>query len=180
VAFPPAHLLVGAGVGELVRIPARLSRWHAWAAGAGFALLPDADTILLFALGGRAPNHGVYTHSLVSVMVVAICVWAFLGPRWTLLAAAAYISHLVVDLLREGTTSVYLLWPFVDEPVPGLYPLFPTIPFEAGGGALGVPPTLYGPSPLERVLEQTLIGAAFFLAALAFTAIRRRAGRRAR
>ncbi|HEV2131030.1 MAG TPA: metal-dependent hydrolase [Longimicrobiaceae bacterium] len=180
MAFPPAHLLVGAGVGELVRGPARLPHWQAWAAGAGFAVLPDADTMLRFALGVSAPDHGVYTHSLVSVMVVAICTWVFLGPRWALVAAVAYISHLMVDLLREGSTSVRLLWPFLDEPAQGLYPLFPTIPFEAGEGLGGAAPTLYGPSPLRRVVEQTLIGAAVFLGALSFTAIRRRAGRPAR
>ncbi len=176
MAFPPAHFLVGAGVGELLRSPARLSRGRAWVAGGLVALLPDLDTILRFALGAPAPNHGVYTHSLVAVMIVGACVWAFLGPRWALLAGAAYASHLVVDLLRAGRTSVHLFWPFLSEPVPGLYPLFPTIPFEAGGGPLGLPPTLYGPSPLHRVLQQTLIGAAFFLLALAITAIHRRVG----
>lgn len=134
--------------------------------------------MVLFAIGERAPSHGVYTHSLVAVLVVALSVWAFLDRRWALLAASAYLSHLGVDLLREGNTSVHLAWPFVREPAQGVYPLFPTVPFEAGGGLLGESPSFYGADPLGRMIEQTLIGAGFFLGALVLAALLRGGRRR--
>ncbi len=181
MAFPPAHLLVGAGIGELARGGRPLPRLWAWGVGGFFAFLPDLDTAVSFALGRAAEYHGVFTHNLAATLLVALLVWAVAGPRWALLAGTAYASHLLVDVLEaQETTNVRLAWPLSDARMPSLVPLFPSVPFERGKGAFSAALSLYGPRPLQRVLEQTLIGAGFFLTALAFTAIRRRAARPAR
>lgn len=166
MALPPAHFLVGAGIGELTRGPDGLARWQVWAAGGLIALLPDTTTMVLFAMGERAGSHGMYTHTLLAVALVAAVGGVIGGWRWALLAGAAYGSHLLVDLLRAGTASVYLLWPLSDQPAQGIYPLFPTVPFEAGGGILGEAPGLYGSRPVETFVAQTLVGAGFFAVAL--------------
>ena len=158
-------MLVGAACGEVVRGKS-IRRSHAWAAGAVIALLPDMDSIVLLSLGQSAAAHGFYTHTLLAVAVVTAVAWAVGGTRWGMLAGAAYASHLLVDLLRDGsTTSVFLLGPFLATAAPPLAPLFPTIPFE-WGESFGPLPGLYGEQPLQRLLLQTLIGAAIFVAAI--------------
>jgi hypothetical protein len=172
-------MLVGAACGELVRGSA-IPRSRAWIAGAAIAVLPDVDSVLLLSLGHSAVTHGLFTHTLFAIVLVGGTAWLLAGARWGVLAAAAYGSHLIVDLLRVGdTTSVYPLGPFRAASLPPLAPLFPSIPFE-WGESLGFLPGLYGPQPLRQLLLQTLIGLALFLGAVIGTAMIRRSSRPAR
>ncbi len=175
MAFPPAHLLVGVGAAELARVPTPLPFWKVWLVGACFGVVPDIDTVILFLLGEASPHHGLYTHNLVAIGVVALLVWSFAGAHWALIAGTAYASHLVVDLLREGMTSVHLLWPLSSEPVEGLAPVFPTVPFDRVNGGFA----FFGTDPWGKILDQILIGAAFFIIAVLLAAALRqlRAGR---
>jgi membrane-bound metal-dependent hydrolase YbcI (DUF457 family) len=139
--------------------------------GAFFGVLPDLDTAILFLHGAAAPNHGLYTHNLVALAAVTLLVGFAAGRDWGLVAGAAYASHLVADLLRDGaTTSVHLLWPLSREPLAPLAPVFPTIPFDRPDGVL----TLYGPEPLVMLVRQTLIGVGFFALAVGVGAAVRR------
>jgi membrane-bound metal-dependent hydrolase YbcI (DUF457 family) len=169
--LPPAHLFVGAGAAELARGSTDLPAWKVWLVGAFFGVLPDADTGILFLLGADAPHHGVYTHNLVAVGLVAAAVALLAGAAWGMVAGAAYLSHLAADLLREGgTTSVHLLWPLSAEPMAPLAPLFPRVPFDRHNGELA----LYGTDPIGAIVEQTLIAAGFFALAVVTSALFRR------
>ncbi|MEM1097791.1 MAG: metal-dependent hydrolase [Planctomycetota bacterium] len=87
----------------------------------GFALLaPDLDLLIGLASGhGLRPLHGGPTHSLLVAPLFALA-WmlpgkAIVGTAWryrTLwtLAAAAYASHVALDLFTPGR-GVGLLWP---------------------------------------------------------------------
>jgi hypothetical protein len=172
-------MLVGAACGEVVRGSA-IPRSHAWMVGAVIAVLPDMDSVLLLSLGHSAATHGLYTHTLIAVGVVGVLGWIAGGWRWCVLGSAAYVSHLLVDLLRVGdSTSVYPFGPFHAESLAPLAPVFPSIPFE-WGESLGPLPGLYGPQPLRQLLLQTLIGLALFLGAVIGAAVIKRSSRPAR
>jgi hypothetical protein len=175
--LPPAHFLLGAAAAELARIPTSLPLWKVLAVGAFFGLLPDLPTGILFLMGADAPHHGLYTHNLVALVGVGLIVGAAASPSWGLVAAAAYASHLLADLLREGTTtSVYLGWPLSNEAWAPLAPVFSRIPFDRQGGTFA----LYSPDPMRDVAEQTLMAAGVLVAALLVAAAARRVrGRRA-
>jgi len=166
LALPPAHMLVGAACAELVRGPT-IGRWRAWGVAALVAVLADVDSAARLWLGQGAASHGLFTHSAVAVLTVALAAGAIGGRRWALIVGAAYASHLLVDLLREGaTTSVYLFWPLSTPALPPLAPVFPNIPFEADSG-LWPPLELHGPRPLRAFFWQTSIGLGVLAAAVA-------------
>ncbi len=162
MAFPPAHLLVGAGVAELVISAKPLPRWKAWLVGALLAALPDMDLVLGILVGTRGEYHGTFTHSLLAVAVVALVAWMLAGQRWAVLAGTTYASHLVVDLLDDrGRTNVLLGWPFTDERPFAIARVFPTVPFEHGGGILTALFSLFEPETFDRLLLQTAIAGIF-------------------
>jgi membrane-bound metal-dependent hydrolase YbcI (DUF457 family) len=164
MAFPPAHMLVGAGAAELVRTGVPLPRWRAWAVAAVLAALPDTDIILGIALERGGAYHGTFTHSIAAVIVVALLAWAVAGRRWAALAGAGYGSHLLVDLLDDrGRTNVLLGWPFTDERPLAIARLFPTVPFEQGGGVLNATLSLFRPDVFGPLLLQTAVGGILFL-----------------
>ena len=183
MAFPPAHLLVGAGVAEVVRTGVPLPRWRAWVVAAALAVLPDVDIVLGLALGRGGTYHGTFTHSVLAVVVMAAAAWVAAGRRWAVLAAAGYGSHLLVDLLdARGRTNVLLGWPFTEARPFAIAPLFPTVPFEQGRGAVRAALSLLEPEVFSRLVEQTAIGAVCFAALLLLAAVLRAArfsGRRA-
>jgi membrane-bound metal-dependent hydrolase YbcI (DUF457 family) len=167
MAFPPAHMLVGAGVAEVVGTAVPLPRWRSWLVASVLAVLPDADIILGIALGRGAEYHGTFTHSVVAVLVIAVLAGAVAGPRWAALAGAGYASHLAVDLLDDrGRTNVLLGWPFTDERPFAIARIFPTVPFEQGEGPVAAALSLLRPDVLERLLLQTAVGAGFLLVLL--------------
>jgi membrane-bound metal-dependent hydrolase YbcI (DUF457 family) len=180
MAFPPAHMLVGAGIAEVVRVYEPLPRWRAWVAAAALAALPDADIMLGLALGQGGADHGTFTHSIVAVVVVGLVAWAVAGRRWGVLAAAAYASHLVVDLLDDrGRTNVLLGWPFTETRPYAIARFFPTVPFEQGHGAMAAARSLLEPEVFSRLLQQTALGALCFVLLL-LVAAALRAGRLSR
>jgi membrane-bound metal-dependent hydrolase YbcI (DUF457 family) len=174
VPYPPAHILIGIGVAELVRGRLRY-RWAVWLAAAGFALLPDLDVAIRAATGEWGPVDRSFTHSLVGVAAVSALVWLAAGPRWSLVAGAAYASHLLADLLQDQRiTSVVPGWPFQDRGMVPLAPLFPRVPVERGSGMRQAALSLLEPAALERLLLETAIAGAIFLACLAVAALLRR------
>lgn len=177
MALPPAHLFIGAAAGEALRNTGT-PPWRAWAFGGFVAVLPDLDSVLRLVAGSSAPDHGRYTHTLLATVAVALLVGGLLGRRWGIVGGAAWASHLLVDLLREGSaTSVYLLGPFVARSLPSLAPVFPVVPFE-WTGAPGFFPQLHGSAPLHALAVQTLIGGVLFALAVGGSYVLRHRQRR--
>lgn len=163
MAFPPAHLLIGIGAAELARAGMRepLPRWRAYAVSATLAVVPDFDIIPGILVGQGAAYHGTATHSIAAVLAVALIARWIAGWRWAAVAALGYASHLVVDLLDDrGRTNVLLGWPFTLERPLAIAHLFPTVPFEHGGGPAGAALSLLRPDVLQALAVQTLIGLA--------------------
>ncbi|HEV2147784.1 MAG TPA: metal-dependent hydrolase [Longimicrobiaceae bacterium] len=177
MAFPPAHMLVGAGVAEVVRSAAPpLPRWRAWAVGAALAVVPDLDFVLDLVLQRGATYHGTFTHSLVATLVVALAAGALAGRRWALLAGAGYGSHLLVDLLDDrGRTNVLVWWPLSDERPLAIARVFPKVPFWVGGRLEDSVRSLGQPEVLVALARQTGVALLLFLALLAVALIVRRA-----
>ncbi|HET8656853.1 MAG TPA: metal-dependent hydrolase [Longimicrobiaceae bacterium] len=172
MSFPPAHFLVGAGVAELTLTAVPLPRWKAWVVGGLLAVSPDVDIGLGMLLGRGGEYHGTFTHSVFAVVVVTLVAAALAGRRWAFLAGATYASHLAVDLLDDrGRTNVMLGWPLTLDNPDAIARVFPTVPFEQGRGALHAALSLLHPVVLHRLIEQTMIGALFFLALVAWAAL---------
>jgi inner membrane protein len=113
---PLTHITTGVICSQLVPAP---SRWWAAAAGAIFALLPDADYFFIFwdRLAFIRYHRG-FTHSLVALPLFALAA-ALLGrylggPRWFkplfIIGLAVLGSHLFLDLATSYGTQ--LLSPF--------------------------------------------------------------------
>jgi hypothetical protein len=156
MALPPIHFLVGAACGEAVRgrtVPA----WKAWTVGGFLGVAPDAASAYMLLSGSEAPLHGLYSHTIIAVMVVGALGYAIGGRRWGLLAAMAWGSHILVDLLRKaGSTSVYLFGPFHQDAAGPIFRLIPHIPFDVHQGGAVV--TLYGFNPLKSLIIQVMFG----------------------
>ncbi|GIM48520.1 metal-dependent hydrolase [Collibacillus ludicampi] len=65
--------------------------------------------IALWALIAALSPHRGITHSLIGLLFATYGLMGWLGPLWTVFAAA-YLSHLVADMLTDG--GVPLLWPW--------------------------------------------------------------------
>ncbi len=179
MAFPPAHFLVGAGAGEVVRSAARLPRWRAWAVAGALAVAPDLDLVLDIFLRRGSSYHGTFTHSLTAVAVVGLAAWLLAGRWWALLSAAGYGSHLLVDLLDDrGRTNVLLWWPITRQQPFAIARVFPQVPFDLGGGMREAVLSLFSVEVIAGVALQTAIGAGLFLALLLLAwGVRRLRGR---
>ena len=182
MAFPPAHLLIGAGFAEVARAasPRPPPRWAAWAVGGCVAALPDVDIVLGIARGVGGAYHGTFTHSAAAVLVWTLVGYALGGGRWAAVAGLGYASHLLVDLLDDsGPTNLMLGWPFrVDKPH-SLGRLFPKVPVE-GEGIVETALNVLRPDSLRLLVQQTALAAACFAALLLLAAaIRRVRGGRA-
>lgn len=177
MAFPPAHILVGAGVAEVVRAGQRRppGRMLAWSVGAVLAASPDVDIVLGILLGRGGEYHGTFTHSLTLTVAVGAVAWMLAGWRWGVLAGATYLSHLLVDLLDDrGRTNVLLLWPFTDEQPYAIARIFPPVAFAQGEGPVGAALSLFRPDVFAQLILQTAYGAAFFALLLLLAALVRR------
>jgi inner membrane protein len=128
---PLTHLTTGLICSQLLPAP---SRWWAAAAGAIFAVLPDADYLCIFwdRLAFIRYHRG-FTHSLVAVPLFALA-GALLGralggPRWLkplfLIGIAVLLSHLLLDLATSYGTQILspfsrrrfsLDWIFIIDP----------------------------------------------------------------
>ncbi len=166
MALPPLHLAVGAACAEVGR-PAGFPRFQAWAIGAFIGFVPDIPSAVRLLLGLEAANHGVYSHSLLAVVVAFGVGTALGGLRWGSVFGSAYATHLLVDLLREsGRTSVYLWSPFSFESASPILRLVPHVPFDVfhNGSVF----SLHGHNPALGLMIQIGIGAAVLGAAVAF------------
>jgi membrane-bound metal-dependent hydrolase YbcI (DUF457 family) len=176
MAFPPAHMLVGAGLAEVACACMHHPppRRFAWAAAAVLAASPDGDIILGILLGRGGDYHGTFTHSLTAAAVVALVAYALGGARWAVIAGGAYASHLLVDLLDEsGPTNLMLGWPFTGARPYSIGKVFPKVPVD-GEGIVDTAMKLLRPEPMKLLLIQTLMAAAVFaVLVLAARGIRR-------
>jgi membrane-bound metal-dependent hydrolase YbcI (DUF457 family) len=173
MAFPPAHALIGAGLGELVSAGRPLPRWKVWLVAGTAAALPDCDIVIGILRGRGGAYHGTFTHSISAVVVIALLVYAFAGPRWSLVAGAGYASHLLVDLLDEtGPTNLMLGWPFTGQQPYSIAKVFPKVPVE-GNGMIDTALRLLRPDALEKLVLQTLLGAAIGLVLMLLAALLR-------
>lgn len=164
MAFPPTHMLVGAGVAEVVRGVVPLPRWKAWTVAAILAVVPDFDIVLGIFTGSASAYHGTFTHSVLVTAGIGVLGWVLAGPRWGVLSTAGYGSHLMVDLLDDrGRTNVLLGWPFTETRPFAIAKVFPQVPFEQGNGVWHAFLSLFEPQSLARLTEQTLLGALFFV-----------------
>lgn len=176
MAFPPAHMLVGAGFAELACAGMRNPppRWRTWSVAAVLAAGPDADIIIGILRGRGGADHGTFSHSLTAVVIIALMGYAAGGGRWAAIGGMAYGSHLLVDLLDDsGPTNLMLGWPFTGARPYSIGKLFPKVPVDGYGMADTVRKALR-PEPLWNLALQTLLGAAIFAALLLAAAVLRR------
>lgn len=179
MAFPPAHMLVGAGFAEVVGAVTPLPRWKAAFVAASLSVLPDVDfAVGLVDRGVASVYHGTFTHSIFATLVVGALAWMLAGRAWGLLATAGYGSHLLVDLLDDrGRTNVLLGWPFSQEYPFAIARIFPTVPFAHGNGVLRAALSLLEPRVFEQLALQTFVGAAMLAFLLLLTRLIRRTKR---
>jgi membrane-bound metal-dependent hydrolase YbcI (DUF457 family) len=181
MAFPPAHMLIGAGFAEVARagMDDPPPRRYSWALAAVLAASPDGDIILGILLGRGGSLHGTFTHSLTAAVVVALLAYALGGGRWAAIAGVGYASHLLVDLLDEsGPTNLMLGWPFTGAKPYSIGKLFPKVPVE-GDGMVDTALNVLRPQSLANLVIQTLMAAAIYGAlVLAARGIRRMRARR--
>ena len=164
MAFPPAHMLIGAGLAELARagMVRPPPRRYVWAVAGVLAAAPDGDIILGILLGRGGSLHGTFTHSVTAAVIVAMVAYAAGGARWAVIAGIGYASHLLVDLLDEsGPTNLMLGWPFTGARPYSLGKLFPKVPVE-GDGMVDTALNVLRPESLLNLVIQTGMAAAIF------------------
>jgi membrane-bound metal-dependent hydrolase YbcI (DUF457 family) len=166
--LPPAHMLFGAAAAQAVAAPTPLPRYRVWAVGAVFGLLPDLDYGIRILTGEFAPIERSALHSLPATALVTLAVWILAGRLWAAVGGTAYASHLLADLLQDqARTSVALFWPFQEQGMEPLLPLFPSVPVQRGEGVMGAATGLFQGTSLAPFLQETAIAAGLFAAVLA-------------
>jgi len=177
--LPPAHFLIGAGAADLASAGSTLPRLRVWLAGGLVALLPDMDTGLGVLLGQGNAFHGLYTHTLAALFGILAVVFLVAGIRWAGVAASAYGSHLMIDLLEDrGATSVQLWWPFSQQRSNSIAPLFPSVPWRQGEGPQGAAISLLEAEVFPSLVSQTAVALGIFLTALLLTRLLWRSARK--
>ena len=175
MSFPPAHALIGAGLAEIAIAEKPLPKWRARLLAAFLAVSPDFDIIIGLVMGRGASLHGTFSHSLSAVVVLTLTAYALGGGRWALVSGSAYGSHLLVDMLDDsGPTNLMLGWPFTGAQPYAIGKLFPKVPFETGGGLRGAILSLFEPHIFSKLLQQTLLAGAIYLALLGVARLVRR------
>src|SRR5829696_3693042 len=157
MAFPPAHMLIGAAVAEVARagMDHPPPRRYAWGGAAILAASPDGDIILGILLGRGGSLHGTFTHSVTAALIVALLAYVVGGSRWAAVAGVGYASHLLVDLLDEsGPTNLMLGWPFTGARPYSLGKLFPKVQMM-GEGIVETALNVLQPEALRNLVLQT-------------------------
>jgi membrane-bound metal-dependent hydrolase YbcI (DUF457 family) len=168
--LPPAHMLVGAAAAQAVATGTPLPRYRVWAVGALFGLLPDLDYGIRILTGEFAPIERSALHSLPATALAALAVWILAGRLWAAIGGTAYASHLLADLLQDqARSSVALFWPFQEQGMEPLLPLFPFVPVQRGEGIMGAATGLFHGASLAPFLQQTAIAGGLFAAVLAMS-----------
>ncbi|MGH9319942.1 MAG: metal-dependent hydrolase, partial [Vicinamibacteria bacterium] len=119
---PVAHSLAGAAI-SLVSSPKRKLDKKLFAASLAAACLPDIDFGIGFLLGRNV--HHYFTHSLGMTLLFTGIAYVFARaaarPRPfadAMVLGAAYLSHILLDMLSKDTASPYgveLFWPLSDR-----------------------------------------------------------------
>jgi membrane-bound metal-dependent hydrolase YbcI (DUF457 family) len=176
--FPPAHILVGAGAAEGVLAFAALPRYRAWLVGGACGLLPDMDFAFRIVTGEYAPVERSATHSLLATALIMAAVWLVAGRRWSAVAGAGYLSHLLIDLMQhQPRTSVAFFWPLHERGMEPILPLFPYAWVHRGDGVLAAARSLFGGHAFPALLQETAIALGIFFGMIVFAdAVRRRRG----
>jgi inner membrane protein len=127
VASAIAHFVVGAGVAmpaaEFPALRGVMPRWAIAVTAGLFAVAPDLDTPLMFALdishGSLFAHRGFFhTPFFLILLVCAVAVGTIRGPAWRWMAivwAGAAVTHPLLDMLTDGGSGVMLLFPFSTE-----------------------------------------------------------------
>ncbi|MFN0087172.1 MAG: metal-dependent hydrolase [Blastocatellia bacterium] len=118
--LPIAHGLIGASIVAASREDISLRKdWHALAAGAALAILPDLDLFFSWVLGMRATTHGGFTHSLLFAVISGTLLSMLLrefNVRGFLTYVMAGASHGLLDsATRREFGGSELLWPVSTE-----------------------------------------------------------------
>jgi membrane-bound metal-dependent hydrolase YbcI (DUF457 family) len=162
--LPPAHILVAAGAADLASATQPVPRWKVWLVGGAVGLLPDMDTGVGVLIGQSMAFHGIFTHTTVAVLAVALLTYLVAGWRWTAVTTAAYASHLLIDLLEDrSATSVQPWWPFSARKLDSVAAVFPSVPWERGDGPLGAALSVFDPQIFPALVAQTAVAAAVFV-----------------
>jgi membrane-bound metal-dependent hydrolase YbcI (DUF457 family)/tetratricopeptide (TPR) repeat protein len=122
---PVGHALGGIAAGWLVSAPSAADR-RMTAVFAALAVAPDLDLL--------ASQHRGPTHSIGAALLVGLVAWILLrrtsgndALRLALACAAAYGSHILLDLCGADTSPPYgltALWPFSHDYYEGPWPIF--------------------------------------------------------
>jgi membrane-bound metal-dependent hydrolase YbcI (DUF457 family) len=120
---PVGHTLAALAVawsGERLhnRSMPKRTRWWLALACVGLAVVPDVD--LLYFPFHRTATHSLTAAAAVTILIAGLTRWV--AGRWNwrvpLVCGAAYLSHLVLDLVTRDTKTppgVQALWPFSDR-----------------------------------------------------------------
>jgi len=89
------------------------------------ANLPDIDFVVGYFIGEHGAYHRGPSHSLIVALLIGIVLGGLIGTRTgrymapTVLASAAYASHIVLDMLigseLSGTFGLQIFWPLSSE-----------------------------------------------------------------
>ena len=158
---PIAHSISGYAISRLwsnrinprPRLPPRWLLFY----GVFMGIMADLDFIPQIITGDR--YHRGFSHSITFALGVAIVTWVIAtfcrytkANQLALLTLAAYGSHLILDLVTQGSSGLQLLWPFSTKFYQTSVVIFPStywseplfrhsghfifITFELGYGAL--------------------------------------------
>jgi membrane-bound metal-dependent hydrolase YbcI (DUF457 family) len=179
MSFPPAHMLIGAGLADIGwSASPGLPRWRVWAVSAAAAVVPDLD-LLVGWIAHRPHVHGTFSHSLSALLLCTLVAIGIAGGRWGLMVGVGYGSHLLVDLLdARGPTNVTLGWPFSREPSTAIEPVLPQVPVGSAQGAGSLVDSVLQQDAIHALILQTALAAVFFVGLLGVAWLVRRARER--
>ena len=132
---PIAHSVTGYAISRLwfarINIRSKLSlRWLLFY-GVFIGIMADFDFIPQIITGDRY-HHGL-THSITFAVGTAILAWFVAmfyqyskAYRLGLLTLTAYGSHLILDLVTQGSSGIQLLWPFSTKLFSSSVVIFPS------------------------------------------------------
>lgn len=128
---PLGHGLAGALIAQRVSGSFQLRWVRLYLSCAFWAMLPDADFLLMFLGLPREVAHRTVTHSLTFVFVVSLVAWLIKRQRKAVfsvsLLAVCLLSHLFLDYMSYDylpPQGIMLFWPFSSEFMQSGLPLF--------------------------------------------------------
>ena len=132
---PIAHSITGYAISRLWsdridRRPKQPARWLLFY-GVFIGIMADFDFIPQIITGDR--YHHRFSHSITFAVGTAIVAWGIArfyrykkGKQLGLLTLAIYGSHLILDLVTQGSSGIQLLWPFSSKLYQSSVVIFPS------------------------------------------------------